>query len=64
MKRRQLIVGGTVAAAIVAFATAASRAWSLAAKELWRVDDELGSDDDIPPEKRPFLPKLTGQDQP
>ena len=50
-----------MAAAIVGFATAASRAWTMAAKELWRVDDELAQDDDIPPEKRPYLAKLTGE---
>lgn len=49
-----------MAGAIVAFATAASRAWTMAAKELWRVDDDLAEDDDIPPEKRPFLAKLNG----
>jgi hypothetical protein len=63
VKRRKLIVGGTVAGAIVAFATAASRAWTLAAKELWRVDDDLAQDDEIPPEERPFLAKLTGEDR-
>jgi hypothetical protein len=61
VKRRKLILGGTVAAGIVAFATAASRAWTMAAKELWRVDDELSQDDEIPPEKRPFLAKLNGE---
>jgi hypothetical protein len=40
---------------------AASKAWTAAAKEAWRVDDDLSSDDDIPPSERPFLPLLTGE---
>ncbi|MFN2589933.1 MAG: hypothetical protein ABR518_04105 [Actinomycetota bacterium] len=62
MKRRKLVVGGTVAGAIVAVATAASKAWTAASKELWRLDDDLPDDGEIPPEKRPFLAKLTGQE--
>ncbi|HEX9235313.1 MAG TPA: hypothetical protein VF972_03420 [Actinomycetota bacterium] len=60
MKRRKLLLGGAVAGVIVAMATAASRVWAVAAKELWRVDEELAEDDDIPPEQRPFLAKLNG----
>jgi hypothetical protein len=51
----------SVAASIVGAAVAASKAWAAAAKEAWRVDDELPGDEDIPPSERPFLPLLTGE---
>jgi hypothetical protein len=51
----------SVAATIVGAALAASKAWAAAAKEAWRVDDELPGDEDIPPSERPFLPLLTGE---
>jgi hypothetical protein len=50
----------SVAASIVGAAVAASKAWAAAAKEAWRVDDELAIDEDIPDSERPFLPLLTG----
>ena len=51
----------SVAATIVGAAVAASKAWTAAAKEAWRVDDELSKDEDIPASERPFLPLLTGE---
>jgi hypothetical protein len=51
----------SVAASIVGAAVAASKAWTAAAKEAWRVDDELSNDEDIPASERPFLPLLTGE---
>ena len=54
----------SVAAGIVGAAVAASKAWALAAREAWRVDDDLAGDDDIPASERPFLPLLTGDRTP
>ena len=51
----------SVAATIVGAAVAASKAWAAAAKEAWRVDDELALDEEIPDSERPFLPLLTGE---
>jgi hypothetical protein len=51
----------SVAASIIGAAVAASKAWTAAAKEAWRVDDELSNDEEIPASERPFLPLLTGE---
>jgi hypothetical protein len=51
----------SVAASVVGAAVAASKAWTAAAKEAWRVDDELSNDEEIPASERPFLALLTGE---
>lgn len=59
---RKRIGLASAAVGFAGFVAAVGRAWAGAVKEPWALDEELSEDDDdVAPEKRPFLPLLTGE---